>query len=176
MIEEICKNWIGFGSLIVAAIGVPLVIIQLHSSKKTQRGKLVGNLLQRFQSDKALSSAFSIIEYKNGWYDSSFHDNSEGNEVKMDQFLLFCNYICYLMKEKMITKKDFELFQYWLKRTCESSDVQNYLWNIYHYSLKQESPCSFSDLIEYAIKEEMICGGCFRSSTPHKEFIRYLNF
>ena len=76
--------------------------------------------------------------------------------MRIDKLLSYLSYICYLKQENNISDKEFRILQYEINRTCTSPSIQGYLWNLYHFSRKQGTDCSFQYLIDYGIKNNII--------------------
>jgi len=53
------------------------------------------------------------------------------------------------MKNKMISNIEFDIFEYRIKRVCNSPQAQHYLWNLYHFSKARNMQSSFHALIDY---------------------------
>lgn len=117
-----------------------------------------------------------MIDYGTSWYDRNFHNREDDLEYRVDKVLSFLNYVCYLRKEKNLGKKEFRILCYEVNRVCISPDIQNYLWNLYHFSVKQGTECSFQDLIEYGMEKRIIDRKSFLSSTSENNYTKYLNF
>ena len=96
------------------------------------------------------------VDLREGLSFSFSGDGYDDFEHKIDELLSYLSYICYLKKERNISKKEFRILQYEINRTCTSPCIQAYLWNLYHFSQKQGSECSFQYLIDYGIKNKLI--------------------
>ena len=167
---------------ILSAISILLVIAgglfafkQWASSNQTRRTELIHQIIEKLRFDEDIARTMYLIDYGTPWYNEDFHDRDDDLEYRIDKVLSFLNYICYLRKEKMFSKREFRILQYEINRACVSFDVQCYLWNLYHFSIKQGTVCSFQDLIDYGIGEDIIKKDSFLSISG-VPFIKYLNF
>lgn len=166
---------------ILSAISIILVIIggvfaykQWTASNQIKRTELIKQIMERLRFDKEMADTMYTIEYDDSWYDIDFHDGDDDFEHKIDELLSYLSYICYLKKEKNISKKEFRILRYEINRTCTSPCIQAYLWNLYHFSQKQGAECSFQYLIDYGIKNKLIDKSFLK--TDCKLYEKTLNF
>lgn len=148
---------------ILSAISIFLVIIgggfaykQWTASNQIKRTELIKQIMERLRFDKEMAKTMYTVEYDDSWYNEDFHDGDGDFEHQVDELLSYLSYICYLKKERNISRKEFRILQYEINRTCTSPCVQAYLWNLYHFSRRQGSKCSFQYLIDYGIKNRLI--------------------
>jgi len=158
---DVCKltneNVISLFAIIVTSIGVIIALRQWIQHVKIQRSEFVKQLIDKLRFDESVSEAAYIIDYDLDWYNSTFHNNSNRVlESKIDKYLAYLSYLCYLIETKSITKKEVQLFEYKLFRTVQSPSVQAYLWNLTHFSQKFGIKCSCYKLVEYGIKRKII--------------------
>lgn len=147
-------NWLNIISLVFVCIGGMFVYFQWNRSIQIRRAEFLHQLLEKLRFDDKMVKSMYIIDYKLDWYDISFH----GNEIeeKIDKLLSYADYVCYLRQTKNISKKEFHIFDYEIHRICISPSCQCYLWNLYHFSLKNNTMCSFYNLIYYGIKHKLL--------------------
>lgn len=143
-------------SIILAIFGGLFAYQQWKYSNKTKRANFIDQILNKLRFDREIVETINMIDYDFSWYNEKFHHNHNDVEYKVDKTLSYLSYICYLIKEKHISKRDFIILEYEINRTCISPDVQCYLWNLYHFSVSQKSKCSFQFLIEYGIQNKLI--------------------
>lgn len=143
-------------SIIMAVIGGIFAYQQWKYSNKTKRADFIDQILNKLRFDREMVETINMIDYDFSWYDESFHHNHKELEYRVDKTLSYLSYICYLIKEKHISKQDFIILEYEINRACVSPDVQCYLWNLYHFSITQKSKCSFQYLIDYGIQNNLI--------------------
>ena len=102
------------------------------------------------------------IDYYEPWYDKSFHKSKL--EGEMDQFLSYYEYILYLKKNHMISRREFRFFEYDIESIIENHDVQNYLFNLYHFSEPDEKqhdkspkdPFVYNNILKYAKRKKCL--------------------
>lgn len=154
-------------SIIIAIIGGIFAFKQWVFSNKTKRAEFIDQIINKLRFQNEMIDAWYLIEYGDKWYNEDFHNNKE-LERKMDEFLSFLSYICYLYEEKHITNKEFSILQYEINRTCRSAEIQNYLWNLYHFSDLQKYECSYQYLIDYGVKNQLINKNTFYDQKSDK--------
>lgn len=99
-------------------------------------------------------------------------------ELKMDKTLSYFSYICYLRKQKIISNKEYKFFKYEIERILLNSDIQDYFYNLYHFSKKFKVPFTFQFLFEYG-KTHKFFDKEFFNPTAYKtslKYHKYLNF
>lgn len=155
------QNWsvdnvLSMVSIILVIIGGIFAYRQWKSANTTRRAELINQILEKLRFDKEFSDTLYLIDYKYGWYNENFHNHKHGLEYQVDKLMSYFSYICYLQKERKIRYKEFCILKYEINRACSSPDVQCYLWNLYHFSQRQRTPCSFQYLIDYGLKQKLI--------------------
>ena len=174
------NNWsvsdvLSLFSIVLVIIGGLFAYKQWVYSNKTKRADFINQIINNLRFDKEIAETINMIDYSNKWYDESFHNNKNGLEYKVDKTLSYLSYICYLIKEKHISKNDFVILEYEINRTCLSYAVECYLWNLYHFSISQKSKCSFQYLIDYGIQNKLIDETEF-ANPQSKKYTKRLNF
>lgn len=166
--------WIGIVSLVFTAIGGIFIYIQWQKSIKTKRAEFIYQILDKLRFDDELSEATYILDYNEyDWYNDSFHNGGNNMEHKIDKLFCYIDYICYLRSTKNISKTEFKIFEYEVHRICLGHSAQAYLWNLYHFALKNKTCCSFQNIIDYGIEK-----GTFPKdfTTNKKLYRKRLNF
>lgn len=152
MNQELIISIIG---LFIAAVGVIIALVEFCRSNKTRRAEFVHRIWSDIVYNKEMMDVLYHFDYSEFKYDNSFH--SSDVESKVDAFLSTLSYVCYLnIHVKALTKKDLECFDYYLTRTLANKDIQAYLFNIYHFTKKCNTECSYKHLIEYGLKKKLI--------------------
>lgn len=163
MCDYIVDNiWSVIGTLI-AIIGSYLAIKQWKESCLIKRNEYVYDISEKLRTDEQLLKVKYFFEYNIQWYDERFHDSYE--EKDFDSYFLFINYICYLYNKKRIKREEFSVFEYIVNRVCRNPYALSYFWNIYHFSKKDGSCCSFQEIINYAYKLKFIDKDFYNSKT-----------
>jgi hypothetical protein len=142
-------------SLIFAVIGGIFALVQWNSSNKVKRAEFINQIIEKLRFDKEMVDIMYKIEYDHEWYNDEFHSSGEF-EYRIDKILSYLSYICYLKNTGNIKANEFKIFTYELNRTCISSSVQEYLWNLHHFSIKNNTVSTFSDLVSYGLKNGQI--------------------
>ena len=166
-------NWFSLVSIIGLAIGGVFALIQWHNSTQLKRSEFINQIIEKLRFNSEIVKAMYIIDYDQTWYDENFHGGSE-KELVIDKLLSYLSYICYLINGNHLTKNESSILEYELIRTCESWSTQAYLYNLYHFSKKRKSTCSFQYLIDYGLKLKIFPASfldCSSSTYP-----KYLNF
>jgi len=125
-----------------------------YKSSRIRRAEFLRQIIERLRFDADIVQVMYDIDYDKEWYDGNFHESGE-LERKVDALFSYLTYICYLYKNKMLTQKEFCVLQYAVHKVCLNRQAQEYLWNIYHHSQCRQTPCSFSNLIDYLRNEVM---------------------
>lgn len=162
-------------SLILLAIGGFFALFQWISANKIKRTEFVNQIIEKLRFDPELVKTMYMIEYDCNWYNCSFHNGKSDTEEKIDKFLSYLSYICYIREMRILHKREFAILEYELHRTCSSSDIQSYLWNLYHFSKKQNVRCTYQYLISYGIEKKIIDKDSFLDENSIR-YRKYLNF
>lgn len=119
-----------------------------------------------------------MFDYDEDWYSKEFHLSGD-LERKVDKTLSYFSYICYLKDRGIITKKELFFFQYQLESILRNQQVQDYLYNLYHFSNKKGLPMTFKYLFEYGEKEKLFSKEMYDKESYKDEsnyFHQYINF
>ena len=151
---QFLNQYSGAISLIFALIGGVFVYIQWKKSLKIKRADFINSLLEKIRFDKDLQHAMYVVDYVPNWYGEDFHGGKL--EPLMDRLFCCLDYICYLKQTHNISCKEFNAFRYDIHRVCISDSAAAYLWNLYHFSKKNNSECPFINIINYGIKKKIL--------------------
>ena len=121
-------------TLVFAVVGGVFALMQWVNMNKIKRAEFINQIIEKLRFDKEMVETMYMIDYDLTWYNQDFHGTESELEYKVDKILSYLSYICYLESTGNIKKREFGVFKYELNRTCKSPCVQNYLWNIYHFS------------------------------------------
>jgi len=160
-------------SLLVVIFGGFFGYHQWKKTIKINRANYLNELTEKIRTDEDISEMIYLLDYEYNWYNKSFH-GSDGFERKMDKTLSYFSYICYLYENNHIEEKEFYFFKYEIERILMNPSTVNYLYNIYHFSNKCNTPITFKYLFEYGQKHDMFTDDFFSPCSikhPH-----YLNF
>ena len=173
--EYFISLFFSFATFMSLIIGGIFALKQWSTACKLKRADYIISLTDKIRLDDNI--VFYLFEYNHIWYDIHFHGGSE-TEKKVDYTLSFFDYVCYLASQKIITKADFTLFKYQIDRILLNVQCQDYLYNLYHFSMKSGLPISFPELFNYA-KENKYIDDLFYDRNVHKysdKYHKYLNF
>ena len=148
-------------------IGGGFALHQWRIQIKQKRADMVKQLISIVRSDKDIAEVMDMIDWaKYFYYNGAFHLTTTGREkynysdeelfIKVDKTLAHFSYICYLLKSHALSRKDRYIFEYELRRTIDNKYIKNYLFSLYHWSEYLNVKCSYSYLIDYAIKHELL--------------------
>ena len=149
------ENTLTLVTITIAVLGAFFAYVQWRKSIKLRCSEFINQILEKLRFDKDMAQALYMIDYKENWYDEKFHGGSN-EEFLIDKLLSYLSYICYLIETNNITKKEFQILEYELRRCCECRSVQAYLWNLHWWSKSRNSICSFQYLIDYGISRKII--------------------
>lgn len=168
-------NWLSLISLFLVVLGGLFAWKQWNAGTSIKRAEFINQIIEKLRFDNEMADAMHLIEYDPNWYNEDFHDNPDSQlESSIDKLLSYLSYICYLKSTRNISKTEFEILRYEMNRVCVSPSVQAYLWNLHHFSKRNNTGCSFQYLIEYGIKNKIIKPE-FKKADPGL-FPKYLNF
>lgn len=168
---------ISFLSFIGVSIGGCFTLFQWKKNTALKRADYIKELTEKIRTDKDISRVIYMLEYDVRWYSPKFHSGS-ALERKVDRTLTYFSYILYLKNERIISEKEFLFFKYNLERILRDDQMQDYFYNLYHFSQKQGVPISFEALLKYA-KENQLLDADFENPKAYKnrkKYHRYLNF
>lgn len=171
--EVTISDLISILTFIPVIVGGTFGIIQWRESIKIKRAEYIEQLTAKLRSDPDIREIIYKIDYNEKWYTEEFHNGGE-LERKVDKTLSYFSYICYLHKIHLISNKGFNFFKYEVDRCLMNKQVQDYLFNLYHFSSKFNSPFSFAHLFKYG--EDNIFFDTSFYDKLSKNYPHYLNF
>lgn len=135
-------------------LGATYAGLQWKNNIRFERARYMEQLIEKITTDEDIVDVLFMIEYSEKWYTENFHGN-KNLELKVDKTLSFLSYICYLRVKKIITEAEFEFFKYQLVHTLSDTQVEDYLYNLYHFTQKYCTEMTFRYLLEYAISNNL---------------------
>ena len=187
-------------SLVIAAFSafgalgvIVFAALQWKDTNKIKRAEFVTQIIRTLRFEKSMVLTAYTIDYNKPWYQKYFHNfnhdidysqpwyneelqnTNRDIEFEIDKYLSYLSYICYLRKNRYIRKNEFEFFEYKVKSACRSTDVQIYLWNLYHFSKKCGTVCSFENLIEFGMRRGIFTRKDFKEN-DRDAYIKILHF
>ena len=142
-----------------------------------KRSGYINDLIEKIRSNNDIKDIMYMFDYDDEWYSEKFHGSGK-LEFKVDKTLSYFSYICYLKKQKIISNKEFDFFKYEIERILMNPQIQDYFYNLYHFSKKFNIPFSFKYLFEYGKNKKMFDDN-FYDKNAHKKDSKYhhnLNF
>lgn len=101
---------------ITSIISVCLVIaggifgfFQWRKNVLLKRAGYINELTEKIRTDAYIKDVIYMFDYGKEWYSEQFHKSGE-LELKVDKTLSYFSYICYLKKQRIISKKEFDFF------------------------------------------------------------------
>jgi len=144
-------------SLILGSISSLAVIfsaifayLQWKKSKYESKIQLVEKIREKLYDDKDSRHVIYLIDYSVSWYSAHFHKTEEP-QGSVDKTLSIIEYSCYLLNQKILGEKEFDLIRYDADRIIQNYDMQAYMFNLYHWCKRINTRCSFLNIINYAL-------------------------
>lgn len=164
-------------SVVLVIIGGVFAYYQWKKNNALRRAEYINELTEKIRTDKGIRDVVYWLDYNESWYGEEFH-NSGKKELKMDKTLSYFSYICYLKKQKIIRDKEFDFFRYEIKRILVNRQIQNYFYNLYHFSQKNEEPITFKHLFEYGEELKVFDDDFYDKTSYNKnsKYDRYIEF
>lgn len=169
---------------ITSVLSVFLVILggvfgfhQWRNNVLLKRAGYINDLTEKIRTDKDIKDIIYFFDYDKKWYSQQFHGSGE-LELKVDKTLSYFSYICYLKRQKIISNREFDFFKYEVERILMNQQVQDYFYNLYHFSNKFNIPFTFKYLFEYGKKVGLFDDDFFDKNTylKNKKYHHNLNF
>ncbi len=164
---------ISIASLFFAVVGGIFAYIQWKESVRNKRADYINDLTEKIRTDEDIREIIYMLEYDEFVYDETFHGSGE-TERKIDKTLSHFSYICYLQKTNQITKVEFGFFKYEIERIITNPQIEEYLFNLYHFANKTSTPITFKYLFEYGKKHNLFDEEFFNSNS--EKYMHCLNF
>lgn len=168
---EIFGNISEFVTVIIMIIGGIFAFYQWIKTQKVTRIELVFTLTDKFIENNDIIKTMSKVDYEDDWYTQEFHGSKL--ETQIDKLLTLMNTLAFIANSEVFSKQEIEIFSYKLERLLSSTDIQHYLWNIYHFSKSNETKCSYDNLIKFGFRKGLLDRHDFNNLNKFK---KYLNF
>ncbi|HAU86849.1 MAG TPA: hypothetical protein DCW90_15565 [Lachnospiraceae bacterium] len=164
-------------SVVLVILGGIVGCYQWRKSVLLKRAGYINDLTEKIRTDNDIKKVIYMLDYGNEWYSFKFHGSGE-MERKVDKTLSYFSYICYLKEQKIISNKEFYFFKYEVERILMNKQVQDYFYNLYHFSNKFDTSFTFKYLFDYGKKRKMFDHN-FYDKEAYRKDVRYhhnLNF
>ena len=143
--------------LIVAICGGIFALLQWRESNNNSRAEYLDSLLNKLWDNEDIQNFILLNDYDKTWYNEAFHRSEDKTIPTLaDKTLSFMNYICYVVKVKIIRKEERGLFDYYLSALAQSRDMRHYLFDLYQYSVLNNKPFLFTYFLDVCIKEGLL--------------------
>lgn len=143
--------------VIIALTGGIFALFQWREANKNRRAEYLNSLLNKLWENKDIQSFLLLNDYNKHWYNEAFHRSDDKTvSILADKTLSFMNYICYVVKGKMIKKEELNLFDYYLSALAQSSDMRHYMFDLYQYSILNKRTFPFTYFLDTCIKYKLI--------------------
>ena len=168
------ENTLTLVTIIFAFCAGIFALYQWRKLLKLQRAQFVRQLIEKLRFDREVYEAAYLIDYGQDWYNENFYmQEDRSTEARIDKYLAYLSYLCYLISTKILTEDEILLFEYKLVRTIQSYSVQAYLWNLTHFSKRNNTRYSCDNLVKYGINKKIIDNDFL---TNKNKYPKYLNF
>jgi hypothetical protein len=148
---------------VIAVMGGAFALFKWNSAQKFRRAEQIEMILRQIIINETMLKILYMFEKNDIWYKDDFHRSE--NESRVDQLLVYMDYICYLRKTRNLTKGEFKILQYLVEATCRSNDVEKYLRYLYQ---KFNAKPPFPFLIQFGKKN-----GFFKDGFSKKDGFFY---
>lgn len=142
---------------LVAICGGIFALLQWQESNNNRRAEYLDSLLNKLWDNEDIQNFILLNDYDKTWYNEAFHRSEDKTLPTLaDKTLSFMNYICYVVKVKIIRKEERGLFDYYLSALAQSRDMRHYLFDLYQYSVLNHKPFLFTYFLDVCIKEGLL--------------------
>lgn len=154
----------------VAICGGIIALLQWREANNNHRAEYLDSLLTKLWENKDIQNFILLNDYDKDWYNEDFHRSEDKTIPTLaDKTLSFINYICYVVKAKIIHKKEKSLFDYYLSSLALCKDMRRYLFDLYQYSILNHKPFLFSYFLDLCIEENLL-----PKSMKDKNYFKYI--
>lgn len=178
-VQEIQNNlvkvslFLGIISSIAVIISAIVAFVQWKKTKKFHRIEYIQNLRSKMYDDKDIAEVLYMFDYDLPWYSADFH-NTKHPQIEVDKTLSFLEYACYLLNKKLIEKEDMFQIKYDIDRAIGNFQVQDYLYNLYHWTKRSRTQISFPNFLQYGQDNGFISKDF--EETDNSKYHKYLNY
>lgn len=149
-----------YASLFFVLIGGLFALYKWSMAQNIKRANFVQQLYEKLRENTDIIEANRMIDYETPvdiWYSKDYNGFKDKKvENIIDNYFSWLSYICYIKSKRCISNKEFHLFEYSIMRVIRSYSSKTYLWNLYHFSQKNNVPFVYLPLLEYGFKKKLI--------------------
>lgn len=169
--EITIANIIASISIIISFILAFFTYGQWKDKSKIARADYMNSLIEKLYNDETIAKTLYQFDYNSSWYSMGFHGN-EQKELAVDKTLAFLSFICYLRQNDVLTEKEFSYFEYKIRRVISDSQMQDYFYNLYHFSRKHHTDFTYKYLYDYG-NEHGLFDDDFKDKESYKRRDKY---
>lgn len=164
------SDYISIATIIIAVVGGVFAFIQWRRTISLKRADYIRELTDLLRSEPEIRDTMQKIDYGIIWYDEKFHYSDI--EKMVDRTLSFVSYICYLYENGIISEKEYCVLKYVVERTISNNQVQDYLYNLYHFTSRLSINSAFIYLFKYGEKNNKFDED-FYNNTSYEHSLKY---
>jgi len=177
MISKISKTTtmsdiLGFITLMFAVIGGIFAYSQWRENSLLKKAEYVYELTMMMRTDEYIRETIYLFLSDKRWYNNSFHCDSK-LEPMVDRTLTFYSYVCYLTKNRVLSESEFSFFEFYIVNALKKPQVQDYLYNLYHFSSTGNAIKVFNDLFEYGKEKKLFDYDFFDEESHENPYSKY---
>lgn len=160
-------------AMLIGVISVILAVIEYKKKRQQAKEAHLFQLLKLFWCEDENKEILQKIDYGELHYSPEFHRSDE--EGSTDRILMICEYILYLKSiSGFLSDYEFAFFRYVVDRVIINNDIQDYLYNLKHWS-RVRFP--YGRLVDYGIGIDCINEADFNNSNYYlQKGAKYHNF
>ncbi len=168
-------------AVIISFVSLAYSLVQQFRTTKIGNAQFFKEIVDKLWFDEEIIDAMDAIDFDENWYNDEFPKSDF--EWKIDKLFSCLSYICYLYNSKIISKTEFGLLEYKVKRACQSPSTQKYLKFLYWFSKATgNTKHTYEDLIEYMFShvynndKKLINSFKYENDFKLKRDVKALNF
>ena len=153
---DMAKSWLDIvvwiGGLITAIVGVWRGVRQANRANEIRRAELLRDLLNQYYGDEISNSIKAIDEGKIVFSNSKtliLGDEQKKSVTLAEPALLFFSNLCYLKDVGLMRPKEFEFFEWRLKKIMSNKCVSDYVGSL----SEEHKGVAMKRLLAYSLKQ-----------------------
>lgn len=160
-------------TFIIAASSAIFTLCKWNRSRRIKQADYIKSLIE-FKNNEIILEVFNLFDYNKEWYNVKFHRSDLEN--KIDYTLTYFDFICYLNDRRIFDKYTFILFKYQVDCIVKNRQVQDYLFNLFHYAKNNGLATSYYYILKYAEQQKIIDSDFYKmtASINRERYHRYI--
>ena len=144
-------QWIEIISKVLGSIAIILAWFQWKETNRLKRADHLQQLGVLLLENKEIQEVLHILIVGSTWYDAkTWSFVSVEMEQKVDRFLAYYSYVCYLRDNGLLGEKEFLIFKYDLAVIGSNPDMQTYLKHLQENAENSKlSEIPFQPILKY---------------------------